>query len=395
MNQNTVKPKRALPLFWWLGLVSLVLAYGTGQYLKGETITELIQGHFPAVAFSAVDWSDDSYGLTSIPENTPIGYLVTKATAGWGGPLLVAVQFSSEGEIKNVVVLTHKETPAFFRSLQREGFFKQFAGKKTQDTFEVGSEIQAVSGATVSSAAFTTAVRLSAHDLGTNLLNLKIEVPREPWEIGADEAILLLLYAVIIISILRKIIKIRKMILVFCIGFLGVHLASPISISNIGALLLGYFPPVKTQLFWYLLVVGTLLLILIWGRNLYCVWMCPFGAIQEMITTIAGLRIRVPGSIIRYAEYLILFLLWASLIIMFLTTTPALGMFEPFATLFSLKGSGVQWYLVSASILASFVVPRFWCRFFCPVGAFFRNVISVRKTIIRSFTQGKDEKKEP
>ena len=54
--------------------------------------------------------------------------------------------------------------------------------------------------------------------------------------------------------------------------------------------------------------------------------------------------------------------------ITFLTSNPGLGTFEPFATLFSLKGAGIQWYMVSVAIIGSFFIPRFWCRFFCPVG---------------------------
>jgi polyferredoxin len=62
-----------------------------------------------------------------------------------------------------------------------------------------------------------------------------------------------------------------------------------------------------------------------------------------------------------------------------------LGNFEPFATLFSLRGLEVQWYLVTMALLGAFVIPKFWCRFFCPVGGFLKQVVWLKRTIIARF----------
>ena len=69
--------------------------------------------------------------------------------------------------------------------------------------------------------------------------------------------------------------------------------------------------------------------------------------------------------------------------IMFLTANPAMGTFEPFAVLFSFKGSGLQWYLVSIAIFGSFLIPRFWCRFFCPVGVALKILAKTKKRIFK------------
>lgn len=375
-----------------MGLVSLVFAYAFGQFLKKESTFEIISKHYSDITLSSVDWSCDTFQLTPLQNNSLLGYLVTKTTSGWGGPLFLGTEFNMEGEIQRVIVLSHKETPSFFRSLERERYFSQFVGQKAADAFKIEKEVNSVSGATISSKAFANAVSMGAYDIGNNLFHLKLPRRSSPWQVGANEFILILFYGVVIVSTLRQYFKFRKILLVFSIGFLGFHIGGPIAISNIGSIFLGYFPPIETQMFWWLLVMGTLLLILVWGRNLYCVWMCPFGAIQELMTTIAGVRFRVPRVVIKIAEHLILFLLWLSLMIMFLTTTPTLGMFEPFATLFSLKGSGLQWYLVSISIFASFLIPKFWCRFFCPVGAFLKYVINLRKRSVNVFKRGANEK---
>ena len=74
--------------------------------------------------------------------------------------------------------------------------------------------------------------------------------------------------------------------------------------------------------------------------------------------------------------------------IAFLTSNPALVAYEPFATLFGFKGTGVQWYLVSVAVIGSFLIPRFWCRFFCPVGAFLKQVLKFQKSIVQKIKMG-------
>ncbi|MBW2370235.1 MAG: hypothetical protein JRH15_20385 [Deltaproteobacteria bacterium] len=68
--------------------------------------------------------------------------------------------------------------------------------------------------------------------------------------------------------------------------------------------------------------------------------------------------------------------------IIFITRIPAAGSYEPFGTLFGQKGIGVQWYLLSIAILGSFVIPRFWCRLFCPVGLFLIYLVNARKGVL-------------
>ena len=159
---------------------------------------------------------------------------------------------------------------------------------------------------------------------------------------------------------------------------------SSLSVSNFSSLLLGYFPSLYEQAFWWLLVIGTLLLTLFYGRNLYCSWMCPFGGMQEIITLIGGVKRHLSKKTIQIADYSVYFFLWLALMITFITSNPDMGTFEPFATLFGFKGVGIQWYLVSVAIVGSFLIPRFWCRFFCPVGAFLKQVLKLKRNFIKN-----------
>ena len=55
--------------------------------------------------------------------------------------------------------------------------------------------------------------------------------------------------------------------------------------------------------------------------------------------------------------------------------------FEPFGTVFFLSSSLLFWTIAGAFLLASAVVPRFYCRYACPLGAALAitSLISLRR----------------
>ena len=59
---------------------------------------------------------------------------------GYGGPLVVGVRArrtEEGGGLAEVLMLSHKESPAFMERLRRGHFFKQFGGKDVSDDFIV------------------------------------------------------------------------------------------------------------------------------------------------------------------------------------------------------------------------------------------------------------------
>ena len=42
--------------------------------------------------------------------------------------------------------------------------------------------------------------------------------------------------------------------------------------------------------------------------------------------------------------------------LIFLSSHPTLGSYEPFALMFSLTGAGIQWYILPLSLIGSFFV---------------------------------------
>lgn len=92
----------------------------------------------------------------------------TTSPRGYSGDIWIMVGFTSDGTINNIVVLDHKETPGLGSKMSTEKFLNQFL-EKNPETFKMtvskdGGEVDAISGATISSRAFCEAVQL-AYDI--------------------------------------------------------------------------------------------------------------------------------------------------------------------------------------------------------------------------------------
>jgi Na+-translocating ferredoxin:NAD+ oxidoreductase RnfG subunit len=379
-EQRLRRLKRVLSL---LAVLSLLVAYVGSFIVKENGVFETVQAAFPDKIIEKGSGSIPVYRIMDRETGALEGDLVVRESQGWGGPLKTAIWIGPDKTVRGVKVLSHRETPSFFQHLVGNGFFEQFSGKGINAPLTLGEDVDAVSGATISSMGFTKSVREGAHLLANERYGIKITEPPVAWHFGMDEIILVLLYSVVLISLVKKVRKLRFFTLGGGVLFLGIHMNRPISLSNMTSILLGYLPSAHEQLFWWLLVVGVLLLTLVMGKNFYCYWMCPFGGMQEFVTKIGGVRFRLSKKVTGVVKYTAYLLLWLALMITFLTGNPAMGTFEPFATLFSLKGVGVQWYLVSVTIVGSFFIPRFWCRFFCPVGVCLNRVGKVKSVFRR------------
>jgi polyferredoxin len=74
---------------------------------------------------------------------------------------------------------------------------------------------------------------------------------------------------------------------------------------------------------------------------------------------------------------------WTALMLIFLSAHPTMGSYEPFSMMFSLTGTGVQWYILPMSLIGSFFVLNFWCRLFCPVGMILNDSVRARRSVLR------------
>ncbi|MRX50480.1 4Fe-4S binding protein [Paracoccus sp. S-4012] len=116
---------------------------------------------------------------------------------------------------------------------------------------------------------------------------------------------------------------------------------------------------------------------LFWGRGVFCGWLCPFGALQELVNAAAvrlGVKqIAVPQAlherlwVIKYS----LFVAIVALSFYSMQHALILAEVEPFKTAISMRFLR-PWPFVAyalALLTASLFIERFFCRYVCPLGA--------------------------
>ncbi len=105
-----------------------------------------------------------------------VGYVFSAYPSGYGGEMAVTVGVGSDGRITGVRIGANEETPGLGSKTAEDGFTSQYIGKSIDNSIRVvkvppkaEDEVQAVSGATISSKAVTSAVQASA-DMARKLL---------------------------------------------------------------------------------------------------------------------------------------------------------------------------------------------------------------------------------
>lgn len=84
------------------------------------------------------------------------GYVVMASARGYGGDVPAAVSFDNDGNILHVIMMDNNETPGLGQKVVDEAFYSQFSGKEASEI--VLEEIDAISGATISSRASVKAI---------------------------------------------------------------------------------------------------------------------------------------------------------------------------------------------------------------------------------------------
>jgi len=117
--------------------------------------------------------------------------------------------------------------------------------------------------------------------------------------------------------------------------------------------------------------------LIFWGRGAYCGWLCPFGALQELLNQI-GRRLGIPQYTLPWGlherlwpvKYMI-FLGLFGVSLASLDYAERLAEVEPFKTAIILKFVRAWPFVVYAVglLMAGLFVERFYCRYLCPLGA--------------------------
>lgn len=117
--------------------------------------------------------------------------------------------------------------------------------------------------------------------------------------------------------------------------------------------------------------------LLLWGRGVYCGWLCPFGALQELIL-VASRKLKLPQFEFSNAvherlvalKYILLILLFG-VSLQSIAQAAWFAEVEPFKTVIAMRFQRDWQYVLYAMILIGLaaVNRKFYCKYLCPLGA--------------------------
>ncbi len=170
--------------------------------------------------------------------------------------------------------------------------------------------------------------------------------------------------------------------LTFTLFGIGFYANAQLSVVNV----MTFFNSLLTDFSWNYFLMDPLIFILwfsvaaslmFWGRGAYCGWLCPFGALQELLNKIAK-AVKVPQIVVPWwlnerlwpLKYMIFLVLFGASLYS-LADAERLAEIEPFKTSIILKFVREWPFVLYSGVLltAGLFIERFFCRYLCPLGA--------------------------
>jgi NosR/NirI family nitrous oxide reductase transcriptional regulator len=176
--------------------------------------------------------------------------------------------------------------------------------------------------------------------------------------------------------------RVRTGFLIYTLVFIGWYGLAQLSVVNIFTFIQSLLHGFHWETFLmdplifilWVFVAATLLLL---GRGVYCGWLCPFGALQVLVSKVAK-RLHVPQVEFPRAvherlwalKYIILLVLFG-ISLQSLNAAEHYAEIEPFKTTFTLHFARSWSYVLYAVVLigVSAFNHKFYCRYVCPLGA--------------------------
>ncbi len=367
---------RKINIYWWLAaIVSLLGAWLYGYISSEANDKELLANTFSDMKVEVISKTDRLFKLTNDEKEFYVGI---GSAWGYGGNLEVASVTDSIGEIKEVILVSNTETYSYVKKMVDRKYFHQYKGMQIDEAFAINYDLDATSGATVTSEAVSRAVQRGGHGLAKSVFNLQpIKVDKK--FTLSQSVIGLVVFFVLAIFLFGRSKKLNLTLLIASIAGIGITWNNSFSVSTLSKLFIGGFPSPSEDLTIYVFLVFLAGGILILKKNIYCHRICPFFGVQILLKKISGLNLKMHSVILKYEGFVRRFLLWFALMIMFAQFNSTNSNFEPFGMMFSLDGYGIQWYILPALLIGSLFSPLFFCKHFCPAGESLTILISLRK----------------
>ena len=359
--------------------LALVLAWAGGQLRTSEA--KLLQLQNISNDISKLEQVNNNLykgrSRTNPQENLYIAHL---SQPSYGGPLEVAAVVDSKKNIRYVAILSSSDTSSYLEKVVGLGILDAFVDQSLEQL----PEVDAISRATLSSTAIIRGVENAVQQIGAEEFGMEA-VKQEHHQTTPETLKLVticLFFAAALVITSKKFKhkrKARTVLLVISVIVLGFLFGAQFSLSTVASLLNGSWLRGMATYATLLCLVLALLSFLVTRKNLFCTYICPFGAIQEGLGKITGCAAPVQTRwMVWVARSWVLVVLLAALYYQM----PSYAMYEPFGKAFSFIGSGMIYSLTILVMLTSLMFKRPWCHLFCPTTIIISYFRFARKVVI-------------
>ncbi|MGR5062511.1 4Fe-4S binding protein [Photobacterium sp. DNB22_13_2] len=303
------------------------------------------------------------------PQNSntsePLKWIGFGSGVGYGGELTIGAVFSNQGEVETIALLNTKETTSYFDKVVEQKLPEALLAQNIKTALSV----DAISGATLTSEAYTQALNQAADPVRMQLFGYHFTETKPAWHYlkWLDVAAFVFFAAAVWVNRTRSEHKVKMNVALLAGSTLlfGFHSASLYSASTMGGLIFGTWIGGVANYTPFILLVLSIGYILYYNRNVYCQSLCPFGAVQQCLAKVG----KAKASPIRQTFFIWFprFLLLATLCLGAYFRNPAAFVYEPFGIAFGMIGGMYLFILTVMILLTSLIVRRPWCQSLCPI----------------------------
>lgn len=282
---------------------------------------------------------------------------------GYGGSIPILIFLDSNRVIEKIVLLGNQENPDFISDVVNSHVFKSWQGKTVNEALNLN--VNAISGATISSEAIIKSIKLSLNALSPEQVRFY-----SPLKSGKNIiAIVLLLITIAVVYKKPRQIWYRQILLVLNVVVLGFWCGNYLSVS----FLANWFAagnnfssdPVQAVLLAIVLIGG-----FTGKKNLYCNWVCPFGAAQELSGKLSKKKWKIPIKMLKILNHFKEGILILLMVLLWMNVTTTVFNYELFAAFQVFRADYFIIGLAVAFLGLSVFIHKPWCRFVCPTGQF-------------------------
>ncbi len=375
-----------------LSLMLLVMVWGAGLLKGQEAFESQISTMLPNLT-QVTNIAENLYEVDTEEEKL---YISLAQHVGYAGPMQICIIVDSNGIIRTLALIKSPDTTTYIATILNAKLPNTFIGQNIVNL----KKPDAISNATLSSNAIIFAVEKAAYNILankeklTNAENIQIDTANfENMKIVALEggaglsteeiakSITVAIFFIMALFITSKKCtfnkqKARLFVLFLSFFVLGFLYSTQFSFSTIALLLSGSWIYGLASYGPLICLILATLVLLVSKKNLYCYYICPFGALQEGISMITNCSSPPTNPIFKwisrfFALAIICFALYFS--------SPAAASYEPFGKTFNFLGSFTLFILSASIVLSCLFFSRTWCKLLCPMTPFFDFIQFWRK----------------